>query len=74
MLNVINSLDDKYKTAMVVFHNPAITELVNELASEDIDNVPTCGVVTISFDTDSWSAIKKGKGRLVEFDYPKKLR
>lgn len=74
VLNVIHSLDDKFESAMFVFHNPAITDLVNELTKEDIDNVPTCGVATIGFDSDSWSGVKKGKGKILKFDYPKKLR
>jgi len=74
VLKVINELDDKYKSAMVVFHNPAIIDLVNELTSGDINNVPTCGVAIIGFDTDKWSGVKKGKGKLLKFDYPKKLR
>ena len=74
ILDVINSLEDKYKSAMIVFHNPAITDLVNELTRGDIDNVPTCGVATIGFDTEKWSGVKKGKGELIKFDYPKKLR
>jgi phosphohistidine phosphatase len=73
VLNVINSLDDKYKSAMIVFHNPAITDLVNELSDARIDNVPTCGLATVSFDTDKWSAVKKGKGKLLSFDYPKRV-
>ncbi len=74
VLDVINSLDDKYQSAMIVFHNPAITDLVNELTRADIDNVPTCGVATIGFDTENWSQVKKGKGRLIKFDYPKNPR
>ena len=73
VLKVINELDDKYKSAMIVFHNPAITNLVNELAGTYIDNVPTCGVAVIGFDTGKWSEVKKGKGKLIKFDYPKKV-
>jgi len=73
VLNVINSLDDKYKSAMIVFHNPAITDLVNELSGARIDNVPTCGLATVSFDTEKWTGIKKGNGKLLNFDYPKKV-
>ena len=74
VLKVIAALDDKYKSAMIVFHNPAITDLVNDISDARIDNVPTSGVVVIGFDSGKWSDVKKGGGKLLEFDYPKKLR
>jgi len=57
---------------MLVGHNPAITEFANLMSNADIDNVPTCGLVELSLDIDSWSAIEAGIATLVEFDYPKK--
>ena len=71
VLEEIKQFDNSKKTIVVVGHNPATTELANMLQStEEIANVPTCGIVCIEFKAKSWSKIKKGK--LVFFDYPKK--
>lgn len=73
LADVIKELDDKYDTVMLVGHNPAITALANEISDAGIDNIPTCGVALIEFDVRKWKDAARGGGRLVEFDYPKKL-
>lgn len=73
MLNVIRSIDDQAPSAMVFGHNPATTDLANYLAHANIDNVPTCGIVEMRFETESWSDVVSGGGELVDFDYPKRV-
>lgn len=73
LTDVVRGFDDKYDSIMLVGHNPAVTELVNYLTNSQIDNVPTCGVALIELNTGRWKDIAKGKGSLLEFDYPKKL-
>ena len=74
LLKTASLLDDECEAAMLVGHNPAITDFVNEMAGSDIDNIPTCGLVQLSLPIDSWSEIKFSCAELVEFDYPKKFR
>lgn len=57
---------------MMFGHNPGMTDFSNFLADCRIDNVPTCGIVTIEFDMDSWNTIETTKGKLIDFDYPKR--
>ena len=71
-LKAASLLDDECETAMLVGHNPAITEFVNEMAGSDIDNIPTCGLVQLSLPIDTWSDIEFSSAQLVEFDFPKK--
>ena len=73
MLAVISELDDAVSTAMLVAHNPDCTRVVNELTNSDIVNIPTCGVAGIEFHLPSWKQISLGSGRLMLFEYPKKL-
>jgi len=74
MLSVLRENKGKYNKIMMVGHNPGLTEFVNSIVNEeiDIDNVPTCGVVGFSFDTDEWSKINWGTGKFLFFEYPKK--
>ena len=71
-LKAASLVDDYYDSAMLVGHNPAITEFANMMANVEIDNVPTCGLVEMNIPIDSWSEVSTGVATLVEFDYPKK--
>jgi len=71
LLNVVNSLNDEAYTVIMFGHNPGFTDLANELSGADIANIPTAGMVSISFPFDSWKMVSRGTGDLVFFDYPK---
>lgn len=72
LMEVIRGLDDRYDCAMVVGHNPGMTDAVNELAKASLENVPTCGVAVVRFRVRSWAEIRGGTGELVDFDFPKR--
>lgn len=69
ILDVVTGFDDSVSTAMVVTHNPAITDLANLFSDEDIENVPTCGILFV--EADAWNEFSNG--RLIAFDYPKNV-
>ena len=71
-LKAASLLDDDCDVAMLVGHNPAITEFVNEMSGSEIDNIPTCGLVELRLPIDDWSAIEFATAELIEFDFPKK--
>lgn len=73
-LKAASLLDDSCDTAMLVGHNPAITEFVNAMANSDIDNIPTCGLVELSLPIKSWAEIEFSSAELIDFDYPKKIQ
>jgi len=57
---VIKSCLDECDTLIVFGHNEAVTNFVNKFGSVFIDNVSTCGFVSIRFDCTSWNDIKQG--------------
>ena len=71
-LKAAKHVDEHCDSAMLVGHNPAITEFVNDMADADIDNIPTCGLVELSLPIEQWSDVMTGGATLVDFDYPKK--
>lgn len=73
LLKIINEISDKNKTVFMIGHNPGFTALLNYLTEENISNIPTCGIVEINFEIDSWKEVSNGMGKLVRFDYPKKF-
>jgi phosphohistidine phosphatase len=57
---------------MVFGHNNAFTNVVNHWGNKTIDNVPTTGLVQLSFKTDSWASVDGGTTESVIF--PKQLK
>ncbi|MBK9284445.1 MAG: histidine phosphatase family protein [Sphingobacteriaceae bacterium] len=75
ILSFIGKLNKDIERPMLFMHNPGITELVNSL-NEDVfmDNVPTCGIVSIQFSIKNWSDINNAKGQLNYFHFPKDFK
>lgn len=72
ILEVIQKVDNKHESLMLFGHNPGFTWTANQLANLSIKNIPTCGVLSISFSVENWAKVDFGKGELVFYDYPKK--
>jgi phosphohistidine phosphatase len=70
-LQVIGELDNSFSSVMIFGHNSTITSLVNSLTTPFTENVPTCGVVAVSFTLNNWKEITKDSGKLVLYDFPK---
>jgi phosphohistidine phosphatase len=71
-LKAATLVDEIYQSAMLVGHNPAITEFVNDMCDAGIDNIPTSGLVELRLPVDQWSDVKYGMADLIDFDYPKR--
>lgn len=63
----IRKCDDRFDNLIVFGHNPAITDFVNEFGNIYLDNVKTCGFVSISFEQKQWGNISKGTVQKVIF-------
>lgn len=74
LLEIIQETPPKVEELMLVGHNDGLTDLVNQLSPTYIDNVPTTGIVSLSFDTSSWEDISLQNARFNFFDYPKNYK
>ena len=74
VLDYIKSLDDSISSIMLFGHNHAFTSLANDLGDTYIGNVPTAGLVMLTFNENSWKNIKAGTTKLTIFprDYKNK--
>lgn len=72
ILKVIKNIDDKHKTIFLFGHNPGFNDLADFLLGRFEDNIPTCGVLKINFDTNYWKNISKDNSKLIFFNFPKK--
>lgn len=71
IMSIINETKDKYDHLFIVGHNPETTELADLMLDEDIDNVPTLGIVALELPIKHWSEFKLEKVKLNFFIYPK---
>jgi phosphohistidine phosphatase len=72
LLDVIYEIGNSFTNVMMFAHNPGLTDLANILTGKRIDNIPTCGIVSIGFNVDLWEEINSQNSELIFFEYPKK--
>lgn len=53
----ILALNDSINTAMIVGHNPAISELANYCSQDEIVHLNTGGIIVFSFNINEWNLI-----------------
>lgn len=70
---IIKNLKDGNNIVFLIGHNPGLSNLVGLLTSKNED-IPTCGIIEIDFQTNSWSEISKENSKLISFEYPKKYK
>ena len=71
LLELVRELGDRVETALLVGHNPGISELAHALTRNFEQDLPTGEVVTIDLPADTWAGVKRGSGSLRSYDYPK---
>lgn len=73
-IDVISHINKDHKNVMLFSHNYGITDFANYISNSDIQNIPTCGIVKISFVIKNWQEIQNTKGNLQYFIYPKMFK
>jgi phosphohistidine phosphatase len=63
--------NNNYNTMLLVCHNPGITDYVNSLAGIITNDMPTCGMCAIQFETNQWDQISLCEKLLLFYDFPK---
>ncbi len=57
LVDKVHNFSDNFENVLIVGHNPVITYLVNFFLSEEIDFLPTSGLVILNFDENSWKNV-----------------
>ena len=68
----VRAMDNRYDNVILFGHNEAITNFVNKFGDVFIDNVPTCGFISLQFDAHDWLSIEKGT--TLKTIFPKDLK
>ena len=71
---VVDMIDEQFNIVFLVGHNPGLCDFTNSLCNESFENIPTCGIVEVDFNTNFWSDISKENSKLISFEYPKKYK
>ncbi len=74
LTELIAGLDDGWNRVYLIAHNPELTDLANRLTGGGIENIPTCGLVSVEFSQEHWRDCAQAGGKLALFERPPKIR
>jgi phosphohistidine phosphatase len=72
LTDVVRNIDDDKTNVMLFGHNPGIATFGNLLCSEQIKDMPTCSIVGLELNINSWKDTERYCGKNILFEYPKK--
>lgn len=70
LLQLVQQFDETANAIMLVGHNPALTDFANAMAGLAIENIPTCGLLTLSLAEEHWALADFGQASMLAFDIP----
>uniref|UniRef100_Q3AP00 Putative phosphohistidine phosphatase, SixA n=1 Tax=Chlorobium chlorochromatii (strain CaD3) TaxID=340177 RepID=Q3AP00_CHLCH len=70
LLSIIQHISESCSTAMLIGHNPTITELTSVLSGRAQGGMATGGVAHLQFQVEHWSEVVAGCGTLVAYQFP----
>ena len=71
LTEVVREIGNGVTHVMLFGHNPGFTDFANRLSDVRVDNIPTSGIFSVSFDVSDWAEFEAADGSFVFFDYPK---
>jgi len=72
LLTVLEEVSDDIEKVFLVGHNPSVTNLANYLLDSHTNEIPTCGIVCVHLNVDSWKNLGQNKHQLGYFMFPLK--
>lgn len=75
LLEYLSRNDQLGDEVVLIGHNPALTDLCNQLGDHPLDNLPTCGYACLELSTSDWWLFDEHhSGELVHLLYPSMYR
>jgi phosphohistidine phosphatase len=71
VLNVLRQVADDKNVVFIFGHNPTFTMIANHFSDDKIENVPTCGILAVNFEMQSWKELNQQNSHFSFFDFPK---
>ena len=70
LFKLVNELESRYHSVMVVAHNPAISYFAEYLTNEEVGNMIPGGVVLLRIENREWSEISAGNCDFIKYHEP----
>jgi phosphohistidine phosphatase len=64
---ITERIDPKYDVVMIVGHDPALTNFVNDFLQIPLEKIQTAGVIELKFDIDEWIDVKGSKPSFINY-------
>lgn len=74
LLRWCQQLDDSLLEVVIVGHNAAITDFINAVGNQSLDNLPTCGYAQIALSIDKWQDLSPNTGDTISLLTPKMFK
>ncbi len=74
IFSLLFGVSDEVDEVMIFGHNPTFTYFVNQYMKPEVANMPTSGLVGISFATDHWNEIATAKPSICQVVFPRMLK
>jgi phosphohistidine phosphatase len=72
ILKLIKSQPSTIRKLMIFGHNPDFSDIARSFVKQPLFEIPSCGVVILTFDTLNWSEISQENLKNEIFHFPKK--
>jgi phosphohistidine phosphatase len=69
----ISKIKNSLNSVLIFGHNPGLTLLVAQVWGLPINNIPTCGIVSLKFGSSTWEEASSQLPSGATFDFPKNI-
>lgn len=69
----LTALPEHLHSVALVGHNPALQQLYQQLSFDDLDHLPTCGLLELQLSIENWQQLEPGCAQLSQALFPKQL-
>jgi phosphohistidine phosphatase len=69
----VSKIENSLNSVVIFGHNPGLTLLVAQVWGLPINNIPTCGIVSLKFGSSTWEEASSQLPSGATFDFPKNI-
>jgi phosphohistidine phosphatase len=69
----VGKIENSLNSVLIFGHNPGLTLLVAQVWGLPINNIPTCGIVSLKFGSSTWEEASSQLPSGATFDFPKNI-
>jgi phosphohistidine phosphatase len=69
----VSKIENSLNSVLIFGHNPRLTLLVAQVWGLPINNIPTCGIVSLKFGSSTWEEASSQLPSGATFDFPKNI-